>query len=212
MIVVVEGISAAGKTTWCRQIAAANLLPESFPADRKSQPRSGAEGASYWTDWNAKRWNDACAIEQASGLVVCDTDPLKLHYGWGLWQIGESTEMQWQLARQAARRAIAEQRLGFADLFLVKTIDAAAARQQMEGDLSRTRSSFDLHLRLQAPLLAWYRAIERVFPGRVHWALPGDFNIPQVVPNERRYDLNAFDRFIDCLSEPALRAAHPTPA
>lgn len=63
MIIVVEGISAAGKTTWCKSHGQSNLIPETFPADRKAQPLTGIETAQYWTDWNAKdgamrsRWN-----------------------------------------------------------------------------------------------------------------------------------------------------------
>ena len=204
MIVVVEGISAAGKTTWCNQVASASLLPESFAADRKSQPVHGAQAAAYWTRWNAKRWSDACFIEQSCGLAVCDTDPLKLHYSWCLRQIGKSTEAEWQLAWQAARRAIAAQQLGFADVYLVKVIDAATARIQMQGDSSRTRTNFELHLRLQAPLLDWYRAIEQVFTGRVHWELSGDLKIPSMPSNDRRYAVQAFDALLASLPEAAL--------
>lgn len=203
MIVVVEGISAAGKTTWCNQMPAGSLLPESFPADRKNAPRHGLEAAIYWTNWNQKRWGDACAIEQASGLAVCDTDPLKLHYSWCLWQVGQSTAAEWQFSRQAARDAIAKQRLGFADLYLVKVIDADNARQQMQNDPTRTRTNFELHLSLQAPLVEWYRAIEHVFPGRIQWSLPADFKMPHASPNESRYDLEAFDTFVDSLPKPA---------
>lgn len=207
MIVVVEGISAAGKTTWCNQAASASLLPESFPADRKSQPVQDEQVAAYWTRWNAKRWSDVCAIEQLYAVAVCDTDPLKLHYSWCLWQVGQGTEAQWQLAWQAARRAVAAQQLGFADLYLVKAIDAATARQQMAGDPGRTRKNFELHLSLQAPLLDWYRAIEQVFPGRVLWHLPLDFKIPQTSANTRRYDLRAFDALLDALPRPAFDLA-----
>lgn len=157
------------------------------------------EAATSWANWNAKRWSDADAIERSSGLVVCDTDPLRLHYNWGLWQIGESTEARWQFARQAVRRAIAVQRLGFADLVLVKPIDVATARLQKACDLTRTRKLFKLHLSLPAPFLDGYRAIECVFPGSVYWGLPGDLKIASTTPNDARYDLNVFDSFVGAL-------------
>lgn len=80
MIVVVEGISAAGKTTWCRKHAAGILVAESYPADRHAQPAEGLETARYWADWNTRRWKDALSIEASGGLAICDTDPLKLHF------------------------------------------------------------------------------------------------------------------------------------
>lgn len=49
MIIVVEGISAAGKTTWCRSNASQYLVSETFPADRKAQPEKGLATAQYWT-------------------------------------------------------------------------------------------------------------------------------------------------------------------
>jgi hypothetical protein len=97
MIVVVEGISAAGKTTWCRSNVEQFLVPETFPADRNAQPETGLATAQYWTDWNAKRWADALAIEGVAGRAVCDTDPLKLHYSWCLFQIGICPKSQWEL-------------------------------------------------------------------------------------------------------------------
>lgn len=202
MIVVVEGMSAAGKTTWCRQAAGDTLLPETFPADRHNQPLEGPEVAAYWVEWNTQRWRNALALEASKGMAVCDTDPLKLHYSWGLWQLGEKQEADWQFSLQETRRAIAQRQLGFADMVLVKPIDASTARHQMETDITRTRARFDLHFRLQRFLIEWYSALEAVFPTRVKWGLPKDFKIPPVTVNPGRYDLKAFDAFIASLPKP----------
>lgn len=197
MIVVVEGISAAGKTTWCRSHAQPYLVPETFPADRKAQPDAGLATARYWTDWNAKRWNDALLVEQAQGCAVCDTDPLKLHYSWCLFQIGVAPKSQWELQRQATRQAIVERRLGFADAYLVKTIDPIVARRQSEADGSRVRDRFDLHVRLQPSLVRWYTHLDAILGGRVRWTLPeAEPLLPAVAPNALRYDVGAFDAFM----------------
>lgn len=119
MIIVVEGISAAGKTTWCRFHAQQHLVAETFPADRKSQPERGSATARYWTNWNAKRWNDALLTEARTGHAVCDTDPLKLHYLWCLFQVGVAEEAQWELQLHATRQAILERKLGFSDAYFV---------------------------------------------------------------------------------------------
>jgi hypothetical protein len=36
----------------------------------------------------------ARAMERSSGIAVCDTDPLKLHYVWSLGQIGVASNAQ----------------------------------------------------------------------------------------------------------------------
>lgn len=128
MIIVVEGISAAGKTTWCRQHAAQNLIKESYPEKRPDRHADPSEAARLWTEWNSKRWSDALAMEQATGVAVCDTDPLKLHFSWALWQIGEAPEAEWLANLKFAREAIQNRRLGFADQYLFKRIDSQVAR------------------------------------------------------------------------------------
>ena len=200
MILVVEGISAAGKTTWCRGRAAGRLVRETFPADRHLQPAEGEATAQYWTDWNAGRWADAVAIEAREGLAVCDTDPLKLHFLWSLWQIGEASQAPRRFQRDATRRAIAGRRLGFADLYAVKIIDPDVARRQRDEDLTRRRDRFDLHVRLQPALVRWYETLETILGGRVLWHLPEALPDPAgVTLNPVRYDVGAFDAFVSAL-------------
>jgi hypothetical protein len=173
MIVVVEGISAAGKTTWCHKYAAELTVPETGNRNDAPDPALDPIGAArFWVEQGERRWFAACAIERSKGLAVCDTDPLKLHYIWSLWQIGVAPERYWHEERIATRLAIADGRLGFADIYLVKRIDPQLARQQRDADATRSRRNFDLHVKLHHPLMAWYRAMERVLPGAVTWNLP----------------------------------------
>lgn len=200
LIIVVEGISAAGKTTWCRKHAPDRLVPETFPGDRHLQPSQGQETAQYWTNWNAKRWSNAVEIEKSQGQAVCDTDPLKLHFLWSLWQIGGVPESQWQLQLAATEEAIAAQKLGFADLYLVKVIDPDVARQQRDNDTMRPRERFDLHVRLQPTLVRWYQALETALGGRVAWSLPDV--LPDREGSKRnlfRFDVQKFREFTSTL-------------
>jgi hypothetical protein len=48
----------------------------------------------------------ARAMERSSSIAVCDTDPLKLHYVWSLWQIGVASERYWREQCVATRDAI----------------------------------------------------------------------------------------------------------
>ncbi len=205
MIIIVEGISAAGKTTWCRRHAGHFLVPESYPADRKSQPETGRATAQYWTDWNAKRWGDALTMEADRGIAVCDTDPMKLHFNWSLFQIGLHPRSQWELQRDATREAMRAGKLGFGDAYFVKVIDPDVARRQRDGDTTRTRDRFDLHVRLQPTLIHWYETLQALLPGHVVWGLP-EMGLPGdgLQPNAHRYNLDLFDVFTARLDAPVV--------
>lgn len=199
MIIVVEGISAAGKTTWCRQRAGEYLIEESYPEKRPDRHADPSEAARLWTDWNAKRWSDAVVMERAKGLAVCDTDPLKLHFIWALWQVGEAQEADWLSQLEFTRAAVSDRRLGFADRYMFKTIDPLLAQQQRDRDAARPRPNFGLHLRLHNSLVRWYETIAKVMPERLVWGLPGVLPPIEMTANPRRYDLPLFDRFIGLL-------------
>ncbi|MGO6943052.1 hypothetical protein [Rhizobium johnstonii] len=205
MIIVVEGISAAGKTTWCRQHAAQYLIRESYPENRPDRHADLIEAARLWTEWNAKRWSDTVAMEQAKGVAVCDTDPLKLHFSWALWQIGEAPEAEWLAQLGFIREAIRNRRLGFADHYLFKTFDPLVAQQQRDRDNARPRPNFDLHLRLHSCLTRWYETIAKVMPERLVWELPQTLPPIEMTASPHRYDLTLFDRFIGMLSRIELK-------
>ena len=143
------------------------------------------------------RWQDALDMELRTGLAICDTDPLKLHYTWCLWQIGEATEQQWQLSVQAVRATIERREIGFADAYFVKTIDPDLARAQARADMTRRRRKFELHLRLQPSLLKWYEVLATVLPDRVHFGFPD--RLPASGKMERYLGLGAFDDLIAAL-------------
>jgi hypothetical protein len=201
MIIVVEGTSAAGKTTWCHEQGECSLVKESFPDDRHLQAPEGLSTARYWTDWNVKRWKEAILAERHGGLAICDTDPLKLHYCWGLWQVGVGSENQWLMQLDATRTAVLKKSLGFADLYLVKEINPDAARRQRDNDVSRKRDRFELHLRLQKPLIAWYSTLQVVLGERVVWGFPEELPVNDPATTIDRYSLETFDDFIALLPD-----------
>ncbi|MBB3610233.1 hypothetical protein [Rhizobium sp. BK602] len=198
MIVIVEGISAAGKTSWYREHALDLLVPETYPQIRPDRNRDARKAAQLWTDWNIGRWSEALAQEESKGVAICDTDPLKLHYIWSLWRIGEAPENHWRHQMEVTRAAFGKQALGFADLYLVKKIDPHSARLQREQDQAKSRMNFDLHVRLQPSLHAWYETLATLLPERVQSSLPTPLPAfePGAGPFERRYDVELFDRFI----------------
>ena len=202
MIVVVEGISASGKTTWCRKHAPGFTIPETGPREDAPDPTLSAEAAArFWVEQGEHRWKAACTIERSRGVAVCDTDPIKLHYIWSLRRIGVVAERAWQAEHIATRDAIADGRIGFADAYLVKLIEPWRARQQRNADPTRSRRNFELHVKLLEPLAKWYEALEAVLPDAVIWNLP-DTGLGRLSNRGNRSTENAvqvFDEMIGLL-------------
>jgi hypothetical protein len=201
MILVVEGISASGKTTWCTKHGAQHVIPEhgrlANEPDRITDP---AGAAAFWAERNVDRWRAAVAMECVSSWALCDSDPLKLHYIWSLWQIGEASEHDWRVELQATRETLAQGRIGFADGYIVGRIEPHLARERAQADTTRRRSKFELHVRLQDALLSWYSAMNEVLPGRVHFGFPAE--VPTLKKMSGRYAVAAFDQMIASLPRP----------
>jgi len=185
VIIVVEGPSGAGKTTWCRTHAGANALLEALP-DHATVPAEPEAAARFWVERNVARWEQVLEREMRDGLVVVDTDPFKLHFVWTLFKNGQVTEVEWAVQRDVARDAFAASRYALADVFLVSNVDDATLRARRENDPSRTRRNFERHVLLRDSLLRWYRAIDRLEPGRVVFGLPLDGITPGLLAKGKR--------------------------
>lgn len=201
MIVVVEGPSGTGKTTWVaahhRPAAIWEYKSQGTEPDRGSDPDGAAR---FWAEANARRWQQALEAESEHGMAVCDTDPFKLHYVWCLWCLGEATTSAWMTEARINHEKFGAGRLGLADLILCDIPDANVLRSRREGNNSRVRRKFDLHARLAEPLRQWYSTIEALDPGRVRWVLPPDGSITDLPPpRPDRSDPNLFDKLLDTL-------------
>ena len=203
MIVIVEGLSAAGKTTWCQKHYPEHTLEEVPPGrdepNRERKPRMAAE---FWQTKNAARWARAEAIEAEKGLVICDTDPCKLHYSWCLFRLGELTKEDWFYEVDVARGYFERSELGIGDLMLIGEADQSGLAKRKEADSSRRRRYFDLHRQFGPLLREWYGAVSQLDPRRVVWELP-----PHGLTDEQlllgqqssRTGADVFDRLISYL-------------
>lgn len=191
MIIVVEGPTASGKTTWATTQAGDALVAEAIPA--ADPPLDPSEAARFWAENGAARWQQAVATEQRAGNAVCDTDPLKLHYSWSLWRIGLGSESEFRHQAEAYREMVARRRIGFAEAYFVSVSDPETLELRRSGDTRRRRHNFNIHARLGEPLLEWYTALEEVRPGSVRWSYPDEGIGAQADATGPRYDLESYD-------------------
>lgn len=200
MIVAAEGPTAAGKTTWCHRVAD-RFVAEYAPTGREPDGSDPQEQGRYWTEVNTRRWSQALELEDALGQALCDSDPLKLHYSWCLYRIGAASRARFAHEYQQVRQAMRRRQLGFADAVFVTLPDETALRKRKEGDATRTRRSFDLHVQLRTPLQEWYRVLADLCPGRIAWNLPlrwpGPFADAPV--RVERYDVELLDTLVHSL-------------
>jgi hypothetical protein len=81
MIVVVDGISASGKTTWCAKHGGQRVIPENGRFEDEPDRLQDPVGAAiFWAERNVDRWQAALTMEGKYSWALCDSDPLKLHY------------------------------------------------------------------------------------------------------------------------------------
>src|SRR5881392_1763433 len=77
-------------------------------------------------------------------------------------------------------------RYALADVFLVSDIDDMTLRARRDADPTRTRRNFERHVQLRDALQRWYRAIDRLEPGRVVFGLPDAGITPDLLARGKR--------------------------
>ncbi|MEV6602366.1 hypothetical protein AB0M36_36770 [Actinoplanes sp. NPDC051346] len=202
MIVVVEGPTAAGKTSWCRRYAGRYVAEYQMTG---REPTDATALARHWVRAGIQRWSSALDLEREDGVAFCDTDPVKLHYAWGMAALGLAPRAQFDRELAVTREAFRGGRLGFADATLVNLPDPATLQRRRDEDQTRRRRNFAAHVQLREPLQHWYAALESLSPGRVVWELPvaGLPALPE--PRADRCGVDLLDALVEAL--PPLRLA-----
>jgi hypothetical protein len=194
VILVVEGPSAAGKTTWLSRCDPKLVVVELGRIEPPHQ--SAREKAQFWSDLNAARWDRTLTVEASHSCALCDTDPLKLHYDYCRARAGVVAWSLFEAGVEACGVAIAERRLGIADLILCAIPDVETLDARQQGDATRTRRNFDLHREFGPALRDWYRTLETLDPGRVEWTFPA--TVPRTDARDR-YNVELFKSWMSDL-------------
>jgi thymidylate kinase len=163
-IICLEGMSAVGKTTLARALAAeygAAVVPELDGSG--APPISSAE--PWFTERHSEQWLRACALRAGAPFVVIDCDVLQ-----GLWYNWMHADQGWPgvdvvgpLYREHVRRGS----LAFPDLYVFLDATEAQLWARRDGDPTRTRRGFASHLRTLSAHRRYFAALQEAAPGRV---------------------------------------------
>lgn len=167
MLIVIEGQSAVGKTTFL-----APLPPEQVVAEEVLQIPASAgplEALPYGVELNTRRWKRLVEAEARYGRAYADSDPLKLYYGFALVSVGELPREVFDEGWRLSAQAVAERKQGLVDHVVFLSAPPEKLAERKSGDASRRRGKFALHVRLGPAMEAYYAALERLRPGTVRW-------------------------------------------
>jgi hypothetical protein len=204
MIVVMEGPSAAGKTTWCRthcpDLLVENASENLAAPDLYDQPQAVAH---FWVEFNVQRWQTALQIEKQKGIAVCDGDPLHPHFSWALWKAGLLTRNLFDAELPLYRLGIEEGRIGFADLVLWREVSLEELRRRAKSDSTRRRRRHELYLSMIPGMKIWFAARKRVLPGTVReWSDQFHIEGLRAFPSlSCRYDSTVLDSMVRTVIE-----------
>jgi hypothetical protein len=200
MIVVLEGPSAVGKTTWCRTHAPRYVQGAPSTLDAPDLFADPIDVANFWVPFNSGLWESALQIERREGHAVCDSDPLHLYFSFSLWKAGAMDRRLFDAEVPLYRHAMARHRVGFADVVLWHCAPLEELRRRAKADVQHPRRRHELYVSLIPWMKLWFEARARALPGSLGgWPQIQGFE-PERVGNgrtvSRRYDVATFDRMI----------------
>jgi hypothetical protein len=205
MIVVMEGPSAVGKTTWCRSHCP-EVFIEGAPEDIRapSLDADPAEVAEFWVNFNIGLWHAGLEMEREKGVAVFDGDPFHLYFSWSLWKTGAIASTLFEKELSLYRRAVEQRRLGFADRVLWREASPDELRRRAKSDATRRRRKHEVYLSLIPWMKAWFGARASVLPETLsNWF--AEFRLEDLAGSSalsQRYDPTVIDRMIAALNQP----------
>jgi len=166
MIITLEGASAVGKTTTSQTLvdqAGAYAIPEVNALFTRPQ----GEDPHWYLQRQADRWQIAQEQTKDHPIVVLDGDVFQpLWYNWTFEQDGfPPLEFNADFYRPLIRAG----KLEFPSHYFVLLASEPELRRRKESDPTRSRRGFEKHLRLIDCQAAYFRAMNTLAPGLVHF-------------------------------------------
>jgi len=153
-IICFEGPSAVGKTTLCQSLSANfNIVPEVNLLFARPQ-----NAAKYWYHQRQLDRFEICRKSDVASILDGDVfQPI-----WYNWACNYPSEfLSKDETHEFYRTQVQEGRIRFPDLYIIFDAEEKALWQRKEGDKTRQRRNFEKHLKIIAPLRAYYRMLDQ---------------------------------------------------
>ena len=162
-IICVEGPCAVGKTTLAAALARSAGV--SMIEEVSGPPPIGVPQELWFVGKHVETWRHAARLAARDPLVVLDGDPFK-----GLWYDWVFAPDPRTAVAKAAELYMVELHhgaLGVPDLYVALNATEEQLRKRRMGDVTRSRRSFEKHLRLVRPLQRYFTELATIVPAHV---------------------------------------------
>lgn len=166
MRICIEGPSAVGKTTLCRELESkvgAYVLDETI-----IKPIAGLspfEEARFYLKEELNRWKVSEEMNREFPYVIFDTDPLKSL--WFNWSLGYENCMSLQELDDFFQQAFSANRIGFCDLYMILNTSDAELHRRKTHDRLRERNEFHWVSCANSFRQRYYEYLSKLYPDNV---------------------------------------------
>lgn len=207
-IINIEGASAVGKTTTSRELALRHNgfhIPEVNALWKRPDP----DYPEWFFERQVDRWTIAQEKSQDHRFVVIDIDLFQPF--WYIWAYnftlfgGQTLDF----VAEFYRKQLLARKIGFPDRYYLLSASQSALRQRKEGDITRRRGGFEMHLQFIEPQRQYFKALESFVPGLVCFIESEsiDCNVAQITnrmplrSGEHTYSMELFEFMINWLRD-----------
>lgn len=207
-LICIEGPSAVGKTSTCKQLTKhfdVFTIPEVI---RKPVPNLNPyEQAIHYLNKEVERWELAQEKLKIHEIVVLDSDPFKPL--WFNWSFNYKNCLALKELELFYRKKLEHQSIGFADGYVLLTTTEPELRRRKANDPTRERIEFDHLMRINKPRETYYLQLNNWFHGYVNKfnAISIEQNVINInnavrkfkQPSDHPFSLHLFDSIIHWL-------------
>lgn len=205
-LICLEGASAVGKTTTCREIEKrynTYIVPEVNLLFERPNP----EPENWYLERQVERWNIATEMLKTYDFVLLDGDIFQPI--WYNWIYQNECQDSLNFLKEFYESKIKVQDVGFPDVYIHLSTNKLELKKRKENDANRRRGNFEKHLSLIEPQKQYFQMINNICPNLVHFIKADSIeeNVEQIMnvisslPNQKLhgYSVPLFDNLMDWL-------------